>query len=114
MNFLEGELAAGSFVWPEGKFATGVKQSAKKVTAGLRPEDCQVTAPGKGKIKARVYALELIGDHTLVTCQVGERTVTVKADKTAHYQMDEPIGIGFDTAAVFLFDTETGARIRAK
>jgi multiple sugar transport system ATP-binding protein len=71
-----------------------------------------VTGPAQGKIKARVYALELIGDHTLISCQVGDKTVTVKADKSAQYKMDEPIGIDFVDAAVFLFDGETGARIR--
>jgi multiple sugar transport system ATP-binding protein len=45
---------------------------------------------------------------------VGDRTVTVKADKSAQYNMDEPIGIDFADNTVFLFDTETGARIRAK
>jgi multiple sugar transport system ATP-binding protein len=114
MNFLEGELVNGEFVWPEGKFAAGIAQSHSKVTAGLRPEDCRVTAATQGKIKARVYALELIGDHTLISCQVGERTVTVKADKAAQYKMDEPIGIDFSDQAVFLFDTETGARLRRK
>jgi multiple sugar transport system ATP-binding protein len=114
MNFLEGELVNGEFVWPEGKFAAGIAQSRSKVTAGLRPEDCRVTAATQGKIKARVYALELIGDHTLISCQVGERTVTVKADKAAQYKMDEPIGIDFSDQAVFLFDTETGARLRRK
>jgi multiple sugar transport system ATP-binding protein len=112
MNFLEGDLVQGDFVWPEGRFKTATRQSRPKVTAGLRPEDCQVTATDKGKISGRVYAQELIGDHTLIMCQVGEKTVTVKADKSASYQMDEPIGIGFADKAVFLFDTETGARIR--
>jgi multiple sugar transport system ATP-binding protein len=37
----------------------------------------------------------------------------VKADKSAHYAMDEPIGIDFQETSVFLFDGETGARIRA-
>jgi multiple sugar transport system ATP-binding protein len=114
MNFLEGELANGEFVWPQGKFATGLAQSQAKVTAGLRAEDCRVTAATQGRIKARVYALELIGDHTLISCQVGDKTMTVKADKSAQYKMDEPIGIDFADAAVFLFDTETGARIRGK
>ena len=113
MNFLEGEQTGGNFVWPEGRFKTGIAGAARKATAGLRPEDCRVTSPDKGKIKARVYALELIGDHTLISCQVGDRTVTVKADKSAHYAMDEPIGIDFQETSVFLFDGETGARIRA-
>jgi multiple sugar transport system ATP-binding protein len=112
MNFLEGEQTGGDFAWPQGRFKTGIAGNGKKVTAGLRPEDCRVTGPDKGKIKARVYALELIGDHTLISCQVGDRTVTVKADKSAHYAMDEPIGIDFQEASVFLFDGETGARIR--
>jgi multiple sugar transport system ATP-binding protein len=112
MNFLEGELSQGTFVHPDGRFQTGVADSRKKVTAGLRAEDCRVTPPSQGKIAARVYALELIGDHTLITCQLGGTTVTVKADKSAHYEMDEPVGITFADSAVFLFETETGARIR--
>jgi len=112
MNFLEGELNMGQFAGEHGQFATGVAQSRPRVTAGLRPEDCRVTAPDAGRIKARVYALELIGDHTLISCQVGERTVTVKADKAAQYRMDEPIGIDFASSAIFLFDSDTGARIR--
>jgi multiple sugar transport system ATP-binding protein len=113
MNFLQGELANGMFVFPNGQFTTGSWVNRKKVTAGLRPEDCRVTSPGEGKIAARVYATELIGDHTLITCQIGDATMTVKADKSAHYDMDAPIGIGFADKAVFLFDAESGARIRA-
>ncbi|WP_246684149.1 TOBE domain-containing protein [Mesorhizobium sp. M5C.F.Ca.ET.164.01.1.1] len=111
MNFLQGELVEGTFACAEGRFVTSVAENRKKVTAGLRPEDCRVTRPSQGKIAARVYAVELIGDHTLITCQFGGATVTVKADKSAHYDMDEPIGITFQDAAVFLFDSETGARI---
>nr|WP_287158702.1 TOBE domain-containing protein [Mesorhizobium sp.] len=110
-EFLQGELVEGTFACAEGRFTTSVAESRKKVTVGLRPEDCRVTGPSEGKIAARVYAVELIGDHTLITCQFGGATVTVKADKSAHYDMDEPIGITFQDSAVFLFDAETGARI---
>jgi multiple sugar transport system ATP-binding protein len=104
----------GVFVCPAGRFATGTAESGRKVTAGLRPEDCQVTGPAEGKIAACVYATELIGDHTLITCQFGEATLTVKADKAAHYDMDAPIGITFPDRAIFLFDAENGARIRGR
>ncbi len=112
MNFLHGELIDGTFACPEGRFATAVAESRRSVVAGLRPEDCQVTGAGEGKIAGRVYALELIGDHTLVTCQCGEATLTVKADKNAAYDMDTPIGITFSERAVFLFDADSGERIR--
>ena len=47
-----------------------------------------------------------MGDHTLVTCQLGEATLTVKADKAAAYEMDAPIGMTFPDHAVFLFDSD--------
>ena len=46
------------------------------------------TPAGEGTIAARVYAVELMGDHSLVTCQSGDATLTVKADKAAAYEMD--------------------------
>ena len=113
MNFLHGELIAGEFLCPEGRFATRTEVTNRAVTAGVRPEDCWVAARQDGRIAGTVYATELIGDHTLVTCRVGQATVTVKADKTAHHKMDEPIGLGFEESSVFLFDTGSGERIRA-
>ena len=113
MNFLEGELVDGDFVCPAGRFATGDRPTAgERSRPACGPRIAGSTAPAEGKIDARVYATELIGDHTLITCQVGETTVTVKADKAAQYEMDEPIGIAFADRAIFLFDAETGARIR--
>ena len=53
-----------------------------------------------------------MGDHSLVTCRLRRGLLTVKADKLAQYGMDEPIGITFKDAAVFLFDSETGERLR--
>jgi multiple sugar transport system ATP-binding protein len=113
MNFLRGDLSDGHFAFAEGRFAVNVSESKGNVTAGIRPEDCTVTSPSNGQISARVYSLELMGDHTLVTCRIGDDHVTVKADKLAQYGMDEPIGITFQPAAVFLFNSETGERIRA-
>nr|MDQ3024840.1 TOBE domain-containing protein [bacterium] len=95
-------------------FPTGSNETRKDVTAGLRAEDCQVTAPADGKIAAKVYAVELMGDHTLVTCQLGGATVTVKAEKSASYDMDEPVGIDFALQSIFLFDAKTGVRIGAR
>jgi multiple sugar transport system ATP-binding protein len=114
MNFLRGDLSDGHFAFPEGRFAVNVDESRRKVTAGIRPEDCRVTNPTSGKISARVYSLEPMGDHTLVTCRLGDDLVTVKADKLAQYGMDEPIGIAFPHSAVFLFDSESGDRIRGR
>jgi multiple sugar transport system ATP-binding protein len=112
MNFLEGELVAGEFICPEGRFATTTCASNGAVVAGVRPEDCWITPPGEGMIAAKVYATELIGDHTLVTCSAGPVKVTVKADKSSQHRLDEAVGLSFADRGVYLFDKASGARIR--
>ena len=114
MNLLEGALEDGVFVCDGGRVPTTVDASRAGVTAGLRPEDCQLVAPGEGSIDARVYAFELIGDHSLVTAQIGDAMMTVKADKAASYAMDAPIGIAFAERALFLFDSGSGERLRGR
>ena len=70
MNFFDGELADGRFSGPAGSFGTKTRGSLPRAVAGVRPEDCKVTEPDSGKIVGEVYATELMGDHTLVTCRV--------------------------------------------
>jgi multiple sugar transport system ATP-binding protein len=113
MNLLEGRLDGRAFSCAHGRFPTSVDGRDRPVTAGIRPEDCRITDPADGKLAATVYATELIGDHTLVVCHLGDTAVTVKADKSAQPSMGDRVGLAFDTSAVFLFDPETGERIRA-
>jgi multiple sugar transport system ATP-binding protein len=112
MNLIEGAIEDGAFVCAGGRIPTGVSGSRRGVTAGLRPEDCRIVPPGEGVVAARVYAFELIGDHTLVTADIGGATMTVKDDKSASYAMDAPIGIAVAERGLFLFDQATGERIR--
>jgi multiple sugar transport system ATP-binding protein len=114
MNFLQGDLSDGHFAFREGRFAVNIDEDRRNVTAGIRPEDCTLTSPSNGKMSAHVYSLELMGDHTLVTCRIGDNHVIVKADKLAQHGMDDRIGITFQDAAVFLFDSDTGERIRGR
>jgi multiple sugar transport system ATP-binding protein len=111
MNVLDGALSDGKFAGPAGSFGTRSRASCKAAVAGIRPEDCRVTAPDAGRISGEVYATELIGDHTLVTCRCGGQSVTVKADKDVERSIGEPVGIGFDDKAVHLFDAGSGVRI---
>ncbi|HEX4765314.1 MAG TPA: ABC transporter ATP-binding protein [Lichenihabitans sp.] len=112
MNMLEGDLSDGRFSTAVGSFGTASRASAKEAVAGIRPEDCRVTAPGEGRIAGEVYATELMGDHVLVTCRCGDATVAVKADKAFVQGIGTPVGVGFDEGAVHLFGGENGDRIR--
>jgi multiple sugar transport system ATP-binding protein len=111
MNFLDGALVGGLFSAPAGSFGTSSRTSRHAAVAGVRAEDCRVTAPGAGKIVGEVYATELMGDHTLVTCRAGDATVTVKAEKTFGRRDGEAIGVDFADLAVHLFDKTSGERI---
>jgi multiple sugar transport system ATP-binding protein len=111
MNFLEGELKEGRFSSEPGSFGTASPISAPRAVAGIRPEDCRVTAPDLGKFAGEVFATELIGDHSLVTCRCGGATVTVKVEKDFQREIGEKIGIAFDDKALHLFDGESGERL---
>ncbi|MYK31248.1 MAG: hypothetical protein F4051_05855 [Boseongicola sp. SB0670_bin_30] len=94
------------------RVATGGTETVANAVIGLRAEDCQVVAPEEGAIRAKLFANELIGDHTLVTAKIGEDIVSIKAPKEFEAGFDEAIGIAFQTDRLYLFDKDTGARIR--
>ena len=112
MNVAHGRLDAGTFVIGEDRVATGGTETVANAVIGLRAEDCQVVAPEDGAIRAKLFANELIGDHTLVTAKIGEDMVSIKAPKDFEAGFDEAIGIAFETDKLYLFDKDTGARIR--
>ncbi|MCV6591997.1 MAG: ABC transporter ATP-binding protein [Silicimonas sp.] len=112
MNVAHGTLDAGTFVVGEDRVATGGGASVKNAVIGLRAEDCRVVAPDQGAIRAKLFANELIGDHTLVTAKVGEDMLSIKAPKDFEAGFDEAIGIAFDPDRIYMFDKDTGARIR--
>jgi multiple sugar transport system ATP-binding protein len=111
MNFLAGVLIDGKFSAPAGSFGTASRTSRAAVVAGVRPEDCKVTEPSAGKIVGEVYAIELMGDHSLVTCRFGNETVTVKADKSFGLRDGAAIGVDFAESTIHLFDKASGDRV---
>ena len=69
MNLLEGALDDGAFVCAGGRVPTAV--SGSRARRHRRPPPRGLPhrpPPARGRSQARVYAIELIGDHTLVTC----------------------------------------------
>ena len=112
MNFLKGSLQDGRFDMPGGHLGTEVKHSVGAVMLGLRPEDASVVPAAGAPIRGAIYTNELIGDHTLITCEVEGQMIAVKAAKDFAGQPGDPIGIKASPAAAFLFDATTGARLR--
>jgi multiple sugar transport system ATP-binding protein len=112
MNIVKGALDGANFVTHDEKVAVPVKGKVAKAVLGVRPEDCTITSPAKGALKAEVYTTELIGDHTLVTTKIGSDMLTVKASKDYTARSGDKIGINFDKSRLYVFDADGGARVR--
>jgi|UPI000489A6BB multiple sugar transport system ATP-binding protein len=113
MNTIEGSVVDGTFVLPEGKVAIGRYAPGADLILGFRPEDTTIVAPGTGDLNATVFACELTGNETIVTCTVGKTQLIVQMDKDFEVPIDAPVGIKIDPRKACLFDPRTGERVRA-
>jgi multiple sugar transport system ATP-binding protein len=111
MNTLEGTISDGAFVLPEGRVAVGRHAPRSAVVFGFRPEDARIVDPAGAELKATIYASELTGNETVVTCQVGAAQVVVKTDKNFDTPVDTAIGLVVDPSKLCLFDADSGDRI---
>jgi multiple sugar transport system ATP-binding protein len=112
MNIVKGALEGDQFMAHGSKVAVPVKGKISSAVLGVRPEDCTITSPAKGALKAEVFTTELIGDHTLVTTKLGGDMLTVKASKDFTANSGDKIGIGFEKSRLYVFNAEGGARVR--
>ena len=112
MNLLNGALRNGEFIFGGGRISAGFRDSRPKAVLGARPEDCSIGSGAASDILATVYAIELIGDHTLVTAMAGDTMLTIKAAKDVTHAVGVPLGISLARDRLYLFDAETGARLR--
>ena len=111
MNLIAGQIAQGVFT-ADGMQVPGLAAADGPVTLGFRAEDAIVVAEG-GNISAPVYAMELLGDATLVSVRIGEALVAVRAHKDFRISIGAPLHIQVPLQSVHLFDATTGARLVA-
>jgi multiple sugar transport system ATP-binding protein len=113
MNTLTGTIADGSFSVAEGRVAIGQYAPRDVAIFGFRPEDARIVDLAAADLKATVYACELTGNETIVTCRIGKAQVVVKMDKNFDVPVDSAVGIGIDRAKLSLFDPVSGDKIHA-
>ena len=116
MNLLPGEMRRGVFTAPGVRVAGFGELDTGPVTLGVRPEDLRVGGPdhdAEGAITADVFAFEMTGDATYVTCKLGDRLVTAKAAKDHRAAAGQPVVFGVAAARCHVFDGSTEQRIEA-
>ena len=115
MNLVEGKVKDGNFT-AEHISVPGIGGADGPLTLGFRAEDAMLTAiaqekKGAGMVSADVYALELLGDATMVTVRAGSGMVAVKAAKDYRAAIGDQVHITLPREACHLFDSASGARI---
>ena len=113
MNLLEGRLEDGIFVTDGGReFLRAGRGDRAKAILGIRPEDIEVVPISEDALQAVTYATENTGESILVTAQFGRQRITCKGSRYLKAAINEPIGLRVNSARTYLFDSETGERVR--
>ena len=105
----DGRLAGDGWSLPMPAIAA---RPGRPLTLGVRPEDLSLDRRDAGaSLPATVYAVEPLGDRTLVDVEVGSHLLRVKAPPRATYDAGEHVEIAVDLDRVHLFDAETEAAL---
>ncbi len=112
MNFIQGAIDDGVFTAPGVHIPVPGAPRASNANLGFRPEDCEVVAPGTAAFDATVFASELTGDQVLVTLRLTGSSVVVKMPKEFEIRTDASAGVAINSDHLYIFDGESGMRIR--
>jgi multiple sugar transport system ATP-binding protein len=111
MNFLRGMLANDRFESEGLALSVPIKHHGPAVL-GIRPEECTLVPAADSEFKGRIYSVELIGDHSLVTLSLGEQQVVVKVSNMFAGEIGTEVGLRMNRERVYFFDQGSGERIR--
>ena len=116
MNLLPCRPQGGALVrehgWtlPRPRWALG--ESGRPLLLGIRAEDLSLDRRAEGAtLGGELYALEPLGDRTLVDVDVGGTVIKVKARPSVTGRRGEPLRVAVDLDRTHLFDAETGDAI---
>ena len=112
MNTVHGSLDGSQFLTNGVAVETAVTGKAEKAVMGVRPEDCAIATPSEGTLAGKIYTNELIGDHALVTVDLGDDQIAVKAPKDFTGDQGDDVGVIISRDHLFVFDESNGMRIR--
>jgi multiple sugar transport system ATP-binding protein len=81
--------------------------AAASVVFGVRPEHVRLCGADQGSLGGRVQHVEYFGSHWVAEVGTEAGPVKVLAGKSARPELDERVGLDFDTGHVVLFDAAT-------
>jgi multiple sugar transport system ATP-binding protein len=113
MNLIKGSAKNGVFSGDGLRIGGLGRANTPHAVIGIRPEDLRVVdaKDETANLTAPIYSAELTGESTFVSVPVGDRLLTVRAEKTFAGDFDQIIGLRVLPERVFLFDEESRNRV---
>ncbi len=116
MNLISGRIINNQFN-AENISMSGFKINDGAITLGFRAEDATIQtketqSETNNQISAPIYTLELLGDSTMVSFQLADSLISVKAPKDYSAKIGDLVNIQIPIRACHLFNTENGKRIK--
>jgi multiple sugar transport system ATP-binding protein len=116
MNLISGRIINNQFK-AENISLSGFKTNDGAITLGFRAEDAAIQtketkSATNNQITAPIYTLELLGDSTMVSFQIADSLISVKASKDYSAKIGDVVNIEIPINACHLFNTESGIRIK--
>jgi sn-glycerol 3-phosphate transport system ATP-binding protein len=117
MNFLPGQYSANrrGVLLDRGDLIPVQAQpglaDGRLVQLGIRPEHATLTAPGHGRVDARIETIEELGAARLCNLMVDDIPFSLLTEARPALVAGASVGLGFAVERTHLFDGETGRRI---
>ena len=114
MNILSGEIVDGAFCRASGKVPMPAVPHRGPVKLGFRPEHAELVEPSSsGSFAGEVYVVELLGNETLVTIDLGKALVNIRQPADFSMPIGSHCGVRPTARHMHLFDAETGDALKA-
>jgi multiple sugar transport system ATP-binding protein len=112
MNLIEGTISGGVFEAPHTRVEGLPSGLSGPITLGFRAEDAAIVQ-GNGQVAAPVYAIELLGEASMISYRIGDSLVSIKAPKEYRAEIDDIVHAAVPASICHLFDKSTGRQVWA-
>jgi multiple sugar transport system ATP-binding protein len=113
MNLVSGSIRGGIFTSDDKTALVAVDSKDRDVVVlGARADDIDITEAGDGDLDVPIYSFENTGENTLLTVQLGAQRIIARGERHLRKDQGDRIGIRLNPGHIYLFDAETGIRIR--
>ena len=113
MNLVSGSIRGGIFTSDDNTALVAVDSKDRDVVVlGARADDIDINEAGHGDLNVPIYSFENTGENTLLTVQLGAQRIIARGERHLRKDQGDRIGIRLNPGHIYLFDAETGIRIR--